>query len=156
MIYAVYYGKRFLLIPWVVVVFLEFAGSVAFGSICVLEYLKCDGPIGCCAETTGCFDISLLTNGAVSFLYSVVMLSFALNAVLYYRHCIRTGGIHIWQATWQPTLSWQSQLQKNQNEQNYTSKAIRICNNKTLVKMQDTIQVLCMAVLQQIVFRRLT
>ena len=98
-IYAVYYRKGFFLVPWIVLVWLEIVGAIAFGSICGYNYITCVGP--CCVEDMEkygrygniCFSESFLNNAWVAGAYSIFLFCVQTLACLYYRHCIKTEDI---------------------------------------------------------------
>ena len=90
-IFAVYYRKRYFLIPWMLQIVLEIAGSLAFGTICAYDYFTCEQP--CCVGDLGCLSTTFLTNAVVALAYSIYLVYIDVIACMYYRHCIKTGDI---------------------------------------------------------------
>jgi len=90
-IFAVYYRKRYFLIPWMLQIVLEIAGSLAFGAICAYDYFTCEQP--CCVGDLGCLSITFLTNAIVALAYAIYLVYIDVIACMYYRHCIKTGDI---------------------------------------------------------------
>ena len=96
-IYAVYYRKRYFLVPWMAQVWLEIVGAIAFGSLCGYDYFTCAQP--CCVEDMGCFSKAFLINACVAGAYSIFLLYVETLACLYYRHCIKIGDIDMFLET---------------------------------------------------------
>ena len=90
-IFAVYYRKRYFLIPWMLQIVLEIAGSLAFGAICAYDYFTCEQP--CCVGDLGCLSITFLTNAIVALAYAIYLVYIDVIACMYYRHCIKTEDI---------------------------------------------------------------
>ena len=90
-IFAVYYRKRYFLIPWMLQIVLEIAGSIAFGTICALDFFTCEDT--CCFDELGCLKVAFLTNAIVALVYSIYLIYIDVIACMFYRHCIKTGDI---------------------------------------------------------------
>ena len=108
-IYAVYYRKRYFLLPWMLQILIEIGGALAFGSICAYNYFTCSQPIShpetsdqpceqpsqepCCFDELGCLSITFLVNTAIALAYSIYLVYIDVIACMFYRHCIKTGDI---------------------------------------------------------------
>jgi len=94
-IYAVYYRKRYFLLPWMLQILIEIGGALAFGSLCCYDYLKCEEPI--CVENVGCLEdvgcFTFLVNAIIAGVYSIYLGYVEIVAFLFFRHCIKTGDI---------------------------------------------------------------
>ena len=96
-IYAVYYRKRYFLLPWMAQLWLEIVGAIAFGSICGYGYFTCATP--CCVGDMGCFSTAFFINTCVAGSYAIFLFYVEILACLYYQHCIKTGDIDMFLET---------------------------------------------------------
>ena len=106
-IFAVYYRKRYFLIPWMLQIVLEISGALAFGSICAYDYITCEEP--CCVGDLGCLSKTFLINAIVAAAYAVYLIYADVIACLYYRHCVKTGDIDMFLEQAAKTLKWTAQ-----------------------------------------------
>ena len=95
-IYAVYYRKRYFLLPWMIQIIIEIGGALAFGTICGYDYLTCEED--CCVENLGCLSSSFLINAIIAGVYSVYLVYVEVVACLFYDHCVKTGDIDMFLA----------------------------------------------------------
>ena len=90
-IYAVYYRKRYFLIPWICQNFIEIAGAVAFGGLCGYHYFTCKDM--CCVDDLGCLSHTFFMNIVISGGYSGFLIYMNTIAFMFYEHCVKTGDI---------------------------------------------------------------
>ena len=90
-IYAVYYRKRYFLIPWICQNFIEIAGAIAFGGLCGYHYFTCKDM--CCVDDLGCLSHTFFMNIVISGGYSGFLIYMNTIAFMFYEHCVKTGDI---------------------------------------------------------------
>ena len=91
--YAIYYRQKFVLFPWMVQIFLEIVGSLAFGSICAYAYITCTKPWA--VDDVECFGGSLLLNTCLSGVFAIFLIYVEILSIMYYQYCVRTGNINL-------------------------------------------------------------
>ena len=91
--YAIYYRQKYVLFPWMVQIFLEIVGSLAFGSVCAYAYITCSRPWD--VDDVECFGGSLLLNTVLSGIFAIFLVYVEILSILYYQYCVRTGKLDL-------------------------------------------------------------